>query len=109
MFNLNTFESCIQNKKNIKFITIDKTFFSKEKVPFFPLVEAEQYNILFQKIKTIIGMNNKYYIFVIFYEYFFGKKILSYKQKDDIINNLKNIMKGLENIFFFFHFYMKMR
>lgn len=49
-------------------------------------------------------MNNKYYIFVIFYEYFFGKKILSYKQKDDIINNLKNIMKGLENIFFFLPF-----
>lgn len=99
----------LANKKNIKFITIDKTFFSKEKVPFFPLPEAEQYNKLFQKIKAIIEVNNRYYIFVIFYDYFFGKKILNFKQKDNIINNLKNIMKGIKNVFFFFHFYMKMR
>lgn len=104
MFNLKSFESCILNKRNIKFITIDKTFFSKEKIPFFPLPEAEQYNTLFQKIKTIIEVNSKYYIFVIFYEYFFGRKILKCNQKDSIINNLKNIMKGIKNVFFFLPF-----
>ena len=104
MLNIELFESCIKNQKNIKFLVIDKTFFNKEKVPFFPFQEYDKFNILFEKIRKIVKLIENDYIFVIFYEYYFGKKIFNYEDKDIIINNLKSIMKGIKNVFFFLPF-----
>lgn len=104
MFNIQLFQSCIENKKNIKFITIDKDFFHKKKVSLFPSEDMTQINTLFEKIKTIVETIENEYIFIIFYEYFFGKIIFNFKDVNSIINNLKSKMKEIKNAFFFLPF-----
>ena len=106
MLNHEYFEKCLKNRKNIKFLLIDKIFIKSH----FDNLDKEKMNkldikSLFNKIREIIKLIEiDNIIFVVFYEYFFNRNVLSYEQKDNIINTLIKIMSDINNAFFLLPF-----
>ena len=113
MNDFSIFESCLKEKKNIAFIMINDNYYYQTSDIYEDKSGNKKLQINFQKdcekqIDELLNEMNKLLStlkeginLVLFYEYFFSRKPILYKAKEELISKIKNVSKNYKNTLFF--------